>query len=160
MSLFAGSKGAAEAPATPAVEGTPTGDNSAPRHCRCPLCGQIIVAKTQEECVEHMSSCTAFPGVHPGKGQPTNFDYFKKKEGESGTPSPTPSPVGTAAGVSTNNNPPVSSKTPEEISDMNVRALKSYISGAGLSHSDCVEKSDLQERAKEAATVVAAQESP
>jgi len=33
---------------------------------------------------------------------------------------------------------------------MSVKELKAFISGQGLSHSDCVEKSELQERAREA----------
>lgn len=52
------------------------------RTCRCPLCGEIIVANNQEECIEHMSNCKAFASVHPGDGLPTNMEYFSNAMSE------------------------------------------------------------------------------
>ena len=45
-----------------------------------------------------------------------------------------------------------------EIDAMSVKQLKSHIAAAGLSSADCVEKSDLQERAREASAVMRSQE--
>ena len=42
-------------------------------------------------------------------------------------------------------------KSKEEIDSMNVHELRAYITKAGLSFADCVEKSDLRARAHEAA---------
>lgn len=85
-----------------------------------------------------MENCKAFAEVHP-EGEPTNMSYFNDQKaastrGQSGTKS-----VGS---------PPA---MPEEaIASMNVRALKEYISTSGLDHSDCIEKAELQARAREA----------
>jgi hypothetical protein len=38
------------------------------RRCRCPLCGQMITATNQDECVAHMEHCAAFVGVHGADG--------------------------------------------------------------------------------------------
>eukprot|EP01047_Picozoa_sp_COSAG01_P045081 COSAG01_NODE_4127_length_5326_cov_3.238569_11_plen_374_part_00 len=38
------------------------------RRCRCPLCGQMIIATNQDECVAHMEHCAAFVGVHGADG--------------------------------------------------------------------------------------------
>jgi hypothetical protein len=87
--------------------------------------------------------------VHPGEGKPTNFDYFNKKK------SPDSSPTD-ASKASPAEAPPVDPATEKDITSMNIRSLKTFIAASGLSHSDCLEKAELQERAREAAASVAA----
>lgn len=40
-----------------------TSEESAPRQCPCPLCGAIIVATSEEQCVAHMSQCPGIPAA-------------------------------------------------------------------------------------------------
>eukprot|EP00614_Pseudopedinella_elastica_P025483 CAMPEP_0172636980 /NCGR_PEP_ID=MMETSP1068-20121228/206614_1 /TAXON_ID=35684 /ORGANISM="Pseudopedinella elastica, Strain CCMP716" /LENGTH=139 /DNA_ID=CAMNT_0013449525 /DNA_START=89 /DNA_END=508 /DNA_ORIENTATION=+ len=124
----------------PSEVNSETRGKDGPRHCRCPLCGEVIVAKSQEECVEHMSSCAAFNGVHPGDGQPTNFDYFKQGNATAGS-------ANSCQGAAENSQ---RNMTAEEIAQLNIRELKRLIESKGLSHNDCLEKADLLERAREA----------
>lgn len=44
-------------------------DATGPRMCRCFLCGQMISAESEEDCVRHMSQCQGFANV---RGWPTN----------------------------------------------------------------------------------------
>ena len=41
------------------------------KYCQCVLCGETIVADSQEECTVHMEVCQAFQNTHP-EGKPTN----------------------------------------------------------------------------------------
>ena len=41
------------------------------KYCQCVLCGETIVADSQEECTAHMEVCQAFQNTHP-EGKPTN----------------------------------------------------------------------------------------
>jgi len=131
-------------PTTSSVEGEnvasgPEG-SSGPRHCRCPLCGVLIVAQNQEECIEHMSTCSAFSGVHPD-GQPTNLEFFNKEKKK-----PTTASSNTAETTKPKFGPIVG----DDLYLMNVKQLKQYIKAAGLEHDDCIEKVELRERAEEA----------
>ena len=41
------------------------------KYCQCVLCGETIIADSQEECTAHMEVCQAFQNTHP-EGKPTN----------------------------------------------------------------------------------------
>jgi hypothetical protein len=105
-----------------------TGESSEMKTCRCVLCGEEIVASCQEDCVAHMAVCPAFTRVHPENG----------KTNPNGVYSP---PA---------NNLEASKTQIKDIQSMSVKELKKLISQAGLSDSDCIEKKDLQARARDA----------
>ena len=150
------------------------------RNCRCPLCGQLVIAASMEECVAHMQTCKAFGQVHPttsqGKTQADpNMDFFEREkaamreERESGNgaglsgakfrsrekgdvPSSRSNPFATEASTA------AADRTAEEIAAMNVRELRRHIESAGLRHMDCVEKKDLRERAQQASSIARAKQ--
>jgi len=132
-------------PPTSAVEGESVASeakgSAGPRHCRCPLCGVLIVAQNQEECIEHMSTCSAFTGVHP-PGQPTNFQFYNQEK--------TKKTTRTKPEASDATEPKVGPILGDDLYQMNVKQLKQYIKAAGLEHDDCIEKVELRSRAEEA----------
>lgn len=98
------------------------------KQCRCVLCGEMIEAETQEDCIAHMQACAAFRRVHP-EGGPTNPNGVYP-EGEARRARATEPAV--------------------EVEHMSVKQLKRTISEAGLTHADCLEKSELRTRARQA----------
>lgn len=102
-------------------------NKSAMKNVRCVLCGQEIMASSQEDCEAHMAVCPAFARVHPEHGE-TNPQgvYPPKDDVEQNAPEP------------------------KDIDSMSVKELRSLILQSGLSDKDCIEKADLQARAKEA----------
>jgi hypothetical protein len=101
------------------------------KHVKCVLCGQEIIASSQEDCEAHMAVCPAFARVHPEHGETNPEGVYP--------------PKGT-------DNSDVEENTPEpkDIDSMSVKELRSLILQSGLSDKDCIEKADLKERAKEA----------
>jgi len=113
------------------------------RQCRCPLCGKMIVASSQEECIEHMSQCAAFAGVHP-EGKPTNYQYYNEEKVKKSPPSAEAADARSAA-------PEVALHvTAEMVESMGVKDMKLLIARSGLNCDDCIEKPQLRARALEA----------
>ncbi|KAL3937055.1 MAG: hypothetical protein SGBAC_007751 [Bacillariaceae sp.] len=116
---------------------SPTTDKSKMKQCRCVLCGQEILAENQADCEAHMAVCPAFARVHAQDGS-TNPDGVYPPGSE---PSKDTMP---------NVEEVQDTKIDQGIYSMSVKELKRIITNAGLSHADCIEKSDLQARAEEA----------
>mmetsp|Transcript_53658 Transcript_53658/g.121007 ORF Transcript_53658/g.121007 Transcript_53658/m.121007 type:complete len:139 (-) Transcript_53658:52-468(-) len=38
-------------------------ESDEPRKCKCPLCGSILMAKSEDECIAHMAQCKGFARV-------------------------------------------------------------------------------------------------
>ena len=101
------------------------------KSCRCVLCGQEIIANSQEDCEKHMEICPAFARVHPLNG--------------------TTNPEGVYPPSSSSSETKVQElQQPKDIENMSVKELRRIILQAGLSDSDCIEKKELQARAREA----------
>mmetsp|Transcript_3603 Transcript_3603/g.5274 ORF Transcript_3603/g.5274 Transcript_3603/m.5274 type:complete len:119 (-) Transcript_3603:232-588(-) len=109
------------------------------KKCRCVLCGKMIIAETQEDCVTHMAQCEAFQRVHPEDGDVNpNGVYPPQEEGhrEEHTDGNTTKKSGVIAEAN--------------VDEMSVKELRQLITKSGLSYTDCIEKNDLRTRAKEA----------
>eukprot|EP00555_Chaetoceros_dichaeta_P007054 CAMPEP_0198260110 /NCGR_PEP_ID=MMETSP1447-20131203/9156_1 /TAXON_ID=420782 /ORGANISM="Chaetoceros dichaeta, Strain CCMP1751" /LENGTH=159 /DNA_ID=CAMNT_0043947685 /DNA_START=22 /DNA_END=501 /DNA_ORIENTATION=- len=104
------------------------------KKCHCVLCGKMIVAETEDDCIAHMATCDAFQRVHPSTG-PTNPNGVYP-DGRGPTTSPT--------------SPPDTPDDDKDVDQMTIRELKKVIASAGLSFVDCIEKEDLRIRAREA----------
>lgn len=93
----------------------------------------MFVAESQEDCVAHMETCAKFQQVHPKDGE-TNLNGVYDNIGE------TVDQLGT--------------KQPKreliDVDSMSVKELRQVISQAGLTMADCIEKSELQARARKA----------
>ena len=105
------------------------------KSCHCVLCGEEIIASCQEDCEAHMAVCPAFARVHPEDGKTNPNGVYP------------PEPQAT-------NREETSKPQPDDIESMSVKELRKLISQAGLSDSDCIEKKDLQARAKDAISAV------
>ena len=114
-----------------------TAEKSTMKQCRCVLCGQNFVAESQADCEAHMTVCTAFARVHPQDGG-TNPNGVYPPGSE-----PSKEEVPTVEEIQ-------DTESDKDIYSMSVKELKRIITNAGLSHADCIEKSDLQARAEEA----------
>mmetsp|Transcript_3826 Transcript_3826/g.5855 ORF Transcript_3826/g.5855 Transcript_3826/m.5855 type:complete len:117 (-) Transcript_3826:237-587(-) len=109
------------------------------KKCRCVLCGKMIIAETQDDCVTHMAQCEAFQRVHPEDGEVNPNGVYPPQEGVHGEE--------TTDGNTTKK----SAVTVEaNVDEMSVKELRQLITKSGLSYTDCIEKSDLRTRAKEA----------
>ena len=97
------------------------------KSCRCVLCGQDIVASCQEDCEAHMAVCPAFARVHPESGGTNPNGVYPPDQ-----------------------NDIQSNVTSEMIDAMSVKELRRFIHKAGLSDKDCIEKQDLQAKARDA----------
>ena len=147
------------------------------RHCRCPLCGKMIVAASMEECVAHMQSCSAFAQVHPttaegGTEAEPNMAFFEKEKAAMkanrtaaqaaarAAPNPQPKPQPKPAPPGGAGNPFSSAiaaeRSAEDIAAMNIKELRRHIESVGLSHGDCLEKRDLHDRAMDATNMAIA----
>ena len=103
------------------------------KSCRCVLCGQEIIASCQEDCEAHMAICPAFARVHPENGETNPEGVY---------------PPSSSSSSSENNIQ--ESQQPKDIENMSIKELRRIILQAGLSDSDCIEKKELQARAREA----------
>ena len=126
------------------------------KYCPCVLCGETIVATTEEDCIAHMQVCSTFGNVHPeGKATNPNAIYTKTKTNEPAAPTITIA-AGVAASPTNNEDETRTAATAAsrggivEVEHMSVTQLRRYIQQAGLSSDDCLEKSELQQRAHEA----------
>lgn len=129
--------------------------------CRCVLCGEMIVAESEADCVAHMDKCKAFNSVHPESGG-TNFDgIYTGRSTSSPASARTKSPstqLPEAVGEQLNaddgsaGTTAISKSDFTNIDEMSIKELKRLISSAGLSFADCIEKGDLRTRAREALT--------
>jgi hypothetical protein len=106
------------------------------KKCRCVLCGQMIIAETQDDCVAHMEECEAFQRVHPEDGGETNPNGVY--------------PDGRGQVPATKLDGEELKVAETDLDKMSIKELRQTISYAGLSYSDCIEKSDLRARAREA----------
>ena len=149
------------------------------KQCRCVLCGEMILAETQEDCVAHMQVCEAFCRVHPpsseggGGGVKTNPNgiYPPQEEEVAAPPAATAAAAAAVPAPGDENDKSSSARARaraqeeeeeiwndkntavlEEVDDdqMSVREMKELISNSGLTYSDCLEKKDLRNRAREA----------
>ena len=124
------------------------------KSCQCVLCGQTFIASTQEDCVAHMEVCQAFDRVHPTDGSPVN------PNGVYDPPPPPPSAAAAAAAAATAASPPPPPPPPTRtttpvvlttpIEEMSIKELQQTIINAGFDYKDCIEKQDLQQRARQA----------
>lgn len=112
-------------------------NNSTMKQCRCVLCGQEILAESQEDCEAHMAVCPAFARVHPLDGSTNPNGVYPPGSEPTGDPTPHVEEV-------------QNTESDVDVYSMSVKELKRIITNAGLSHADCIEKSDLQARAQEA----------
>ena len=101
------------------------------KSCRCVLCGQEIIASCQADCEAHMAVCPAFSRVHPENGETNPQGVYPPSQSQDTT---------------TTIQEPQESKAIEE---MSIKELRRIIRQSGLSDSDCIEKQDLQNRARE-----------
>ena len=162
------------------------------KYCQCVLCGETIVADSQEECTAHMEVCQAFQNTHP-EGKPTNpnavytnqhhnnhttsssssssnnncsnaddilqeGDNREREEDYNSTSTKdidttttiTPTTTTDYKDNSMCSEDDKSSSSVKVVDQMSIKELKRFIRQAGLSDKDCIEKVDLQNRAKEA----------
>jgi len=131
-------------------------ENQKPKKkCHCVLCGKMIVAETEDDCIAHMATCDAFQRVHPSTG-PTNPNgvYVDGRGPTASQPdtssSSTSSRNSTMASVHTDNTTTTIPDNKKDVDQMSIRELKKLIALAGLSSVDCIEKEDLRIRAREA----------
>ncbi|OEU11188.1 hypothetical protein FRACYDRAFT_246300 [Fragilariopsis cylindrus CCMP1102] len=160
------------------------------KYCQCVLCGETIVADSQEECTAHMEVCQAFQNTHP-EGKPTNpnavytnqhhnhttsssssssnnnnnsnayYDILqegdnRETEEDSNSTSSSAKEIDTTTTTTTDYKDNTICSEDDKISisvvvdQMSIKELNRFIRQAGLSDKDCIEKVDLQNRAKEA----------
>ena len=107
---------------------------------RCVLCGQEFVASCQDDCEAHMANCSAFTRVHPESGATNPDGVYPPQEQEQ----------------QQHQAPAFASQSSlfeaKQIEEMSVKELRAFIQESGLSDKDCIEKQDLQERARQAAS--------
>ncbi|CAJ1941986.1 unnamed protein product [Cylindrotheca closterium] len=114
-----------------------TAEKSTMKQCRCVLCGQDFLAESQADCEAHMAVCTAFARVHPTDGSTNPNGVYPPGSEPSKEEIPTVEEF-------------EETESAKDIYSMSVKELKKIVTDAGLSHSDCIEKSDLQARAEKA----------
>uniref|UniRef100_A0A7S2S6W5 Uncharacterized protein n=1 Tax=Rhizochromulina marina TaxID=1034831 RepID=A0A7S2S6W5_9STRA len=106
------------------------------RQCRCPLCGEMIIAASEEECVAHIQSCSGFRKYHPNHAAQPDFSSATQPA-EAEDLWPTLYSIARDGGG---------------VEELKVKQLRRIIELSGSTHGDCVEKVDLQQRCVEAAT--------
>lgn len=125
------------------------GNNNQAKACRCVLCGNDFFAASQEDCVAHMEECQAFARVHPESGG-TNPDGVYP-----GGKNPASATASTTTPIPNNNNADPAttvdvSELQKAIEEMSIKELRQVIVRGGLEYKDCIEKQELQQRAREA----------
>mmetsp|Transcript_1297 Transcript_1297/g.1786 ORF Transcript_1297/g.1786 Transcript_1297/m.1786 type:complete len:178 (+) Transcript_1297:76-609(+) len=123
------------------------------KKCRCVLCGQMIIAETQEDCVKHMEQCTAFQRVHPEDGDLNpNGVYPPQEQGSSNDAASSSTMTPPQEQAVQNDNDATKDKytTESNVEELSIKEMRQLITKCGLSYADCIEKIDLRTRAKEA----------